>query len=88
MVTQVVFNMDPKVKARAMKRAKEQGIPFSSVLKFAAKAYANGDFGVGIVEEIRPEKMRLLEREARASDLGKGRRFASAREAAEYLLKT
>lgn len=86
MATQVVFNMDPKVKARAMKRAKAQGIPFSSVLNFAAKAFADGDFSVGMVAEIRPEKMKLLEREARASDAGKGRRFASAREAAEYLL--
>jgi hypothetical protein len=60
MVTQVVFNMDPKVKAHAMKRAKAQGIPFSSVLNFAAKSYADGDFSIGIIEEVRPGKLPLF----------------------------
>ena len=40
MTTQIVFNIDPKIKAQAMKRAKREGVPFSAVLKMATKAFA------------------------------------------------
>ena len=85
MTTQVVFNIDPKVKARAMERAKREGIPFASVLKLAAKAFAEGQFSVGIVDEILPQKMRLLERESRLLDKGKGRRFSSVKDALTFV---
>ena len=82
----VIFNIDPKIKVRAMKRAKEQGVPFASVLKSATKAFAEGRFSMELVEEdIRPEKLRLLERQSRLLDQGKGRRFSSAKEATEYI---
>ena len=42
MTTQIVFNIDPKIKAKAMKRAKAEGIPFAAVLKLAAEAFAEG----------------------------------------------
>jgi hypothetical protein len=85
MTTQVVFNIDPKVKARAMERAKREGIPFASVLKLAAKAFAEGQFSIGIVEGILPQKMRLLERESRLMDKGKGRRFSSVKDALSFV---
>jgi hypothetical protein len=85
MTTQVVFNIDPKVKARAMERAKREGIPFASVLKLATKAFAEGQFSIGIVDEILPQKMRLLERESRLLDKGKGRRFSSVKEALTFV---
>ena len=82
----VIFNVDPKIKAKAMKRAKEQGVPFSSVLKSATKAFAEGRFSMDLVdEEIRPEKLKLWERISREYDKGKGRRFASAKEAIEFV---
>lgn len=59
MMTQVVFNIDPKIKAQAMRRAKKEGVPFAAVLKLATKAFADGRFSVDITEEIRPEKIKL-----------------------------
>ncbi len=85
MTTQVVFNIDPKIKARAMKRAKRDGIPFASVLKFAARAFADGTLSVGIVDRVTQQKMRLLERESLALDRGKGRRFTSAKDAQAFI---
>ena len=85
MTDQVVFNIDSKIKAQAMRRAKRDGIPFSAVLKLATKAFAEGRFSVDIVEEIRPEKMKLLERESRLIGQGKGRRFASMKDARAFI---
>lgn len=85
MTTQVVFNLDEKVKARAMRRAKKEGVAFAAVLKFAAKAFADGELSIGITEEVRPEKLRLWERESRLLDQGKGRHFASAKEARAFI---
>lgn len=51
MTTQIVFNIDPKVKAKAMKRAKVAGIPFASYLRQAAADFAEGRRGMAIVEE-------------------------------------
>ncbi|MEK7509780.1 MAG: hypothetical protein AAB605_03650 [Patescibacteria group bacterium] len=85
MTTQVVFNVDAKIKARAMQRAKREGVPFAAVLKYATKAFADGAFSLEIVEEVRPEKLRLWERISREYDKGKGRRFASAKEAMKFV---
>lgn len=85
MTKQVVFNLDTRVKARAMRRAKNLGVPFASVLKFAAKAFAEGDFSIGIVDELTSQKMKLLERESRLLDEGKGRRFSSVRDALTFV---
>ena len=85
MTVQIVFNVDPKVKARAMKRAKREGIPFASVLKLATKAFADGRFSLDIKERVRPEKLRLWERQSRLVEQGRGRRFASAKEAMEFV---
>lgn len=49
MVTQIVFNIDPKIKVRAMKRAKAEGVPFAAFLKKATEAFADGEYRIGIV---------------------------------------
>ena len=85
MTTQIVFNIDPKIKAKAMQRAKKEGVPFASVLKFATKAFANGELSVGLLEKIRPEKLKLWERESRLVEQGNGKHFASAKKAMEYV---
>ena len=78
MTTQVVFNIDPKIKAKAMKRAKQKGIPFAAFLKLAAKAFAEGRVDFDLVEEeVRPEKLKLWESISRKYDAGKGREFNS-----------
>ena len=66
MNTQVIFKIDKKLKERAMKKAQEEGVPFTSVLKFATKAYADGDLHVGLVgsesfnEKTRKELAQIL----------------------------
>ncbi len=85
MNSQVVFNVDSRIKARAMKRAKGEGVPFASVLKFATRAFAEGRLSMELVEELTPQKVKLLERESRLLDQGKGRRFTSVRDAQSFI---
>ncbi len=51
MNTQVIFNLDKKLKERAMKKAQNQGLPFGAVLKLATQAFVDGDFSVGIISK-------------------------------------
>lgn len=85
MTTQIVFNIDAKVKAKAMKRAKSEGVPFALYLRQAAEDFAEGKRGMAIVDEVRPEKLALWERESKLLDQGKGKRFASVKAAREYI---
>ncbi len=89
MTTQVIFKIDKKLKERAMKKAEHEGLPFASVLKFATKAYADGDLTIGIIpkEAFNPKTRRLLQRELRDIKLGKNisPRFTNAKDAIAYL---
>ena len=85
MDSQVIFKVNADTKARAMRRAKRDGVPFASVLKFATKAFADGRLSMELVEEVRPEKLKLWERESRLMDQGKGTRFNSMKEFRKYL---
>ncbi|MDP2642046.1 MAG: hypothetical protein Q8P21_02025 [bacterium] len=49
MTEQVIFKIDKKLKEQAMKKAKREGIAFSSVLKSATQAYIEDQFEVGLV---------------------------------------
>ncbi|MDO8548422.1 MAG: hypothetical protein Q7R71_02005 [bacterium] len=88
MTSQVVFNIDSKIKAKAMKRAKRAGIPFASYLRQAAEDFAEGKRGMAIVEEKFNEK---TARELRAAlrDIEKGKNlspvFSSGKEMDKYL---
>ena len=89
MTTQVVFNIDPKIKARAMKRAKSAGVPFASVLKFATKAFADGRLTLDIdtPERFNAKTARTLR--ATLRDAKKGRNvmaFKDAKTMDDYLL--
>jgi len=88
MTTQVVFNIDPKVKARAMKRAKSEGVPFASVLKFATKAFADGRLTVDIGAPERFNAKTSRELRAALRDAEKGKNiisFKNAKEMDDYL---
>jgi antitoxin component of RelBE/YafQ-DinJ toxin-antitoxin module len=87
MTSQVIFKIDTKIKEKAMKRAKAEGVPFASFLKMATEKYAEGEMGIELVMEILPQKMKLLERESRLLDKGKGRRFASLKDAQAFIDK-
>lgn len=85
MISQVVFNVDTKTKVRAMQRAKREGVPFASVLKSATKAFAEGKLSMELVEEVRPEKLKLWEQQSRLMDKGGGVRLRSMKEYRAYI---
>ena len=51
MTSQVLFKIDPKIKAKAMKRAEKEGMAFSTVLKSMTRAYADGRFEVTVIDK-------------------------------------
>jgi antitoxin component of RelBE/YafQ-DinJ toxin-antitoxin module len=88
MTTQVVFNIDAKIKAKAMKRAKHIGIPFASYLRQAAEDFAEGRMGMAIVEEKFNAKTAQQLRVA-LRDIEKGKNlisFKNKKEIDKYLL--
>jgi antitoxin component of RelBE/YafQ-DinJ toxin-antitoxin module len=76
--TQVVFTIDPTVKAQAMKRAKREGVPFASVLKLATKAYAQGRFAVDIAPPERFNEKTAREIRAASKDIDQGKNLSPA----------
>lgn len=50
MNTQVIFKMDKKLKEKAMKKARAEGIPFSLVLTFATKSFVEGGLAIEAVQ--------------------------------------
>jgi antitoxin component of RelBE/YafQ-DinJ toxin-antitoxin module len=89
MTTQVVFKIDPKVKAKAMKRAKHIGIPFASYLRQAAEDFAEGKSGMGIVREEKFNAKSAKELRAALRDIEKGKnlvKFKNKKEMDDYLL--
>ena len=46
---QVVFKIDKKLKERAMRKAKQEGITYSDVLRVATEAFIDDQFSVGFV---------------------------------------
>jgi len=89
MVTQFMFKIEPKLKKAAMKKAKEQGTTFSSVLNFATNAFVGGQLNVGIVvnEEFNPRIKKMLARELKDIKEGKNMspEFTNAKDAIAYL---
>ncbi len=89
MTTQIVFTIDPKVKMQAMKRAKQAGVPFASVLKLATKAFAEGRFSVDITSEERFNAKTKREIRVALRDAEQGKNILSFKNAGEmdkYLL--
>ena len=91
MTTQVIFNIDQKLKDRAMKKAQGEGMPFASVLKLATRAYVDGQFDIGIVsnQSFNLKTRREIENALTEIKSGKGLppRFKSARDVMTYLKK-
>jgi len=89
MTTQIVFTIDPKIKAAAMQRAKREGIPFASFLKIATEAFATGEYGIGIIRREVPNTKTARILLAARSDFKKGKNispaFRSGKEMDEYL---
>ena len=50
MTTQVVFNIDKRLKERAMTKARREGVTLSLVLTRLIEAYVAGEFRIGIIQ--------------------------------------
>ena len=91
MATQVVFKVDPKIKAKAMRRAKRDGVPFASVLKMMTEAFAEGEYSVRLVREEKFNAKTARELRSALKDIEKGRNlspaFSSMEEMDRYLNK-
>jgi hypothetical protein len=89
MNTQVIFNLDKKLKEQAMKKAQSQGVPFGFILKLATKAFVDGDFNVGLIskEEFNPSTRKSVEKALKDIKEGKNLspKFNSAKDAIAYL---
>ena len=72
MTEQVIFKLDKKLKEQAMKKAKREGVAFSSVLKSATQAYIEDQFEVGLVYS--PELIRDVRAAQKEIKEGKGLR--------------
>jgi hypothetical protein len=89
MNTQVIFNLDKKLKEKAMKKAQSQGLPFGAILKLATKAFVEGEFNVGFVskEDFNPSTRKSVEKALKDIKAGKNLSpsFSSAEDAIKYL---
>ncbi len=90
MTTQIIFKIDAKIKEKAMKRAKIEGVPFAAFLKMATEKYAKGEFGLGIVESQEKFNAKTAKAvRAALKDIKEGKnlvRFDSDKEMDNYLL--
>lgn len=80
MTTQVVFRVDPKLKSKAAKRAADNGMNLSAVLKLATQAFVDGEFQVGLKfnTKTRKDLNRILKDANQGKNLSPG--FKSAKE--------
>lgn len=89
MTTQVVFKIDDKLKKKAMKKADQEGLAFSTVLKLATQAYVNGDLEVGIEKPQRLNAKTRRELIQISKDIEQGKNlspaFRNAKDAIAYL---
>jgi len=89
MNTQVIFKIDKKLKERAMKKSRSEGVAFSSVLKLATKAFVDGDLDVRMAprRELNEKTKKIIEKELKEIREGKNISpgFDNAKDAIAYL---
>lgn len=89
MTSQVIFKMDKKLKDQAMKKAKSEGISFSTILRIATKDYVNNllDIRVERIENFNAKTQREIKQALKEIKAGKGLspRFDNAKDAIAWL---
>lgn len=89
MTTQVIFKIDKKLKDRAMKKARYEGIAFASILQFATKAFVAGHLTIGLVGSEEFNTVTSKELQGALEDIARGKnlspRFSSSKAAAKHL---
>lgn len=89
MNTQVIFKIDKKLKEKAMKKARAEGIPFSSVLTLATRSFVEGGLTIEAVSRpvLNDKTRKVLDRALKDIKEGKNLspRFTNAKDAIAYL---
>lgn len=73
MTTQVIFTIDKKLKNEAMRKARSFGLPFSSVLNLATRAFVDGKINIGVVDTSPFNDKTARELRSALSDIKKGK---------------
>ena len=91
MTNKMIFNVDSKIKERAMRQAQQDGVPFSIILKLATKAYAEGKLRLSISDVPSFNEVTRKEIKQALEDIKKGKNlspaFTKAEDAIAYLNK-
>lgn len=87
MTTRVIFNVDPKIKARAMANAKKQGITISYYLNAALAEFAEGTKKMEIVEQVNEKTLKEIKKAVLDAKLGRNTSpaFTNAKDAIAWL---
>src|SRR3989344_2655809 len=73
MTEQVIFKIDKKLKEQAMRKARKDGLPLSTVLKRATQAYIDDEFDIGVSYSPKLIRdVRQAQREVREGKVFKG----------------
>ena len=62
MTTKVIFNADPKIKAKAMANAKKQGVTLSYFLNYALAELAEGDKKASVTKTLNEKTRKEIDR--------------------------
>lgn len=89
MTTKVIFNADPKIKARAMANAKKQGVTISYYLNNALAEFASGEKRFGMIEVLNKKTQKEINQAIKDYRLGKNisPAFTDAKDAIAWLKK-
>jgi antitoxin component of RelBE/YafQ-DinJ toxin-antitoxin module len=92
MTTQVLFKIDKKLKEKAQKKAKADGLSFSDILQMSTRAYVEGKIIPGMIQpEEKFNAKTRKEIEKALKDIKEGKNlspaFDNAKDAIAYLRK-
>ena len=87
MTTKVIFNVDAKMKAKAMANAKKQGVTLSYFLNQALFEIANGERRVEVVEQVNAKTLRGIKKALADAKAGRhtSPTFTNAHDALRWL---
>lgn len=85
----MIFSIDSRIKERAMKKAQADGVPFSMILKLAAKAYAENKLNIVLDHDLTFNRNTKQEIEQAIEDIKRNKNlspvFKNAKKALAYL---
>lgn len=85
----MIFSIDSQIKERAMKKAQADGVPFSMILKLAAKAYAENKLNIILGHDLAFNQNTKQEIEQATQDIKRNKNlspaFKDAKKALTYL---